>query len=290
MDHVAAAGGLARCSQLCRRALDPRAGAEILEQVERGAQLLAGVDPTAGPAQPLAVGQFGTGTIGPPQRPLVSVEGSRKCSSAAAPSARSARPCAAAATAEATPVASANPATSAPAPANPPSRSRSNPRPRPAASTCPTRRHPGPPAPPMSGTRVVHQPRHPCSCTRPAVLSQELALSSFAAPTANRTVTPDVHDTSTLTIGGMTCASCVSRVERALSRVRGVASAEVNPATEVATVRFDSHSVELAELGAAVARAGYTATPRNAAPNAERVDRDLLDSGQATPCPLLSRA
>ena len=39
-----------------------------------------------------------------------------------------------------------------------------------------------------------------------------------------------------LPIEGMTCASCVARVEKALKAVPGVASAEVNLATETATV------------------------------------------------------
>src|SRR3954468_3237513 len=66
----------------------------------------------------------------------------------------------------------------------------------------------------------------------------------------------------TLEIGGMTCASCVRRVEKALSKVDGVVAAQVNLATEVATVRFDPARVGLEELTAAVARSGYTATPR----------------------------
>ncbi len=66
-----------------------------------------------------------------------------------------------------------------------------------------------------------------------------------------------------LDIGGMTCASCVGRVEKALRRVDGVAGAEVNLATEVATVRFDPFRVGLVELTSAVRRAGYTATPRS---------------------------
>lgn len=74
----------------------------------------------------------------------------------------------------------------------------------------------------------------------------------------------------TLDIGGMTCASCVGRVEKALNRVGGVAGAEVNLATEVATVRFDPATVGLKELSAAVARAGYTATPRREAAQAAR--------------------
>ncbi|WP_138758547.1 heavy metal translocating P-type ATPase [Modestobacter altitudinis] len=76
------------------------------------------------------------------------------------------------------------------------------------------------------------------------------------APTAPTT-------TCTLEIGGMTCASCVGRVEKALRRVDGVAAAEVNLATEVATVHVDPARVGPAELTAAVTRAGYTATPRH---------------------------
>src|SRR3954454_24891372 len=85
----------------------------------------------------------------------------------------------------------------------------------------------------------------------------------------------------TLDIGGMTCASCVGRVEKALNRLDGVAGAEVNLGTEVATVRFDPASVGLAELTAAVAKAGYTATPRRetspaepAAPDTAKAERD----------------
>ena len=67
--------------------------------------------------------------------------------------------------------------------------------------------------------------------------------------------------TCTLDIGGMTCASCVRHVEKALSRIDGVRSAEVNLATEAATVSFDPQTARLSELTAAVAAAGYTATP-----------------------------
>ena len=54
-------------------------------------------------------------------------------------------------------------------------------------------------------------------------------------------------------------------VEKALSRIDGVHSAEVNLATEAATVSFDPQAAGLSELTAAVAAAGYTATPRHAA-------------------------
>ncbi|HEX9988269.1 MAG TPA: heavy metal translocating P-type ATPase [Chloroflexia bacterium] len=61
-----------------------------------------------------------------------------------------------------------------------------------------------------------------------------------------------------LPIGGMTCASCVRRVERALSKVEGVRSAGVNLATERATVTYDPSLATPSDLRAAVERAGYT--------------------------------
>ena len=42
---------------------------------------------------------------------------------------------------------------------------------------------------------------------------------------------------------GMTCASCVGRVERALRAVPGVADVSVNPATELADVRADAGTI-----------------------------------------------
>ena len=59
-----------------------------------------------------------------------------------------------------------------------------------------------------------------------------------------------------LAIDGMTCASCVGRVERALQAVPGVAEAGVNLATERATVRGRAAA---AALIAAVEKTGYTA-------------------------------
>lgn len=67
---------------------------------------------------------------------------------------------------------------------------------------------------------------------------------------------PDVA--TDLAIAGMTCASCVGRVERALAAVPGVTSATVNLATERASV---TGSAGVEDLVAAVARAGYEARP-----------------------------
>ncbi|CAM4100443.1 heavy metal translocating P-type ATPase [Bordetella tumulicola] len=62
-------------------------------------------------------------------------------------------------------------------------------------------------------------------------------------------------------ISGMTCASCVKRVEKALSAVPGVNEASVNLATERARVAYDLGSADAQALVAAVARVGYEATP-----------------------------
>ncbi|MFN3810835.1 MAG: heavy metal translocating P-type ATPase [Roseateles asaccharophilus] len=61
-----------------------------------------------------------------------------------------------------------------------------------------------------------------------------------------------------LQIVGMTCASCASRVERALLKVPGVLDAGVNLASETATLRL-LDGVDLQTLIAAVAKAGYEA-------------------------------
>lgn len=59
-------------------------------------------------------------------------------------------------------------------------------------------------------------------------------------------------------IEGMTCASCVARVEKALKSVPGVGSAEVNLATETATVTL-AEGAPAESLVAAVRKAGYEA-------------------------------
>ncbi len=62
-----------------------------------------------------------------------------------------------------------------------------------------------------------------------------------------------------LQVSGMTCASCVRRVERALSAVPGVLGVEVNLASETARVR--TAGAQLSALTSALQRAGYDAMP-----------------------------
>ena len=61
---------------------------------------------------------------------------------------------------------------------------------------------------------------------------------------------------SVFPVSGMTCASCVARVEEALSSVPGVISANVNLASEKATVEY-SEGTSITDLKAAVHDAGY---------------------------------
>jgi P-type Cu+ transporter len=68
----------------------------------------------------------------------------------------------------------------------------------------------------------------------------------------------ETQNTTSFQIEGMTCASCVGRVEKALSGVPGVASASVNLATESAQVSFDD-SVDTAVLVKTLSDAGYPA-------------------------------
>ena len=62
-----------------------------------------------------------------------------------------------------------------------------------------------------------------------------------------------------LEIGGMTCASCAARVEKKLNKLDGVVLANVNYATELASVAYDSSHLRLPDLVHTVEAAGYTA-------------------------------
>ncbi len=96
----------------------------------------------------------------------------------------------------------------------------------------------------------------------------------------------------TLTVGGMTCASCAARIETNLNRIDGVA-ASVNFATEQAKVEFPQN-VAPEDLVAAVEATGYTAT-LGARPTSEDADearpwrrRLLVSAALTVPVVLLS--
>jgi len=77
------------------------------------------------------------------------------------------------------------------------------------------------------------------------------ALKSAGYPAREATVTLDV--------GGMTCAGCVRRAEAAMAAGEGVLSAEINFASESATVRYLEGAITANQIAALSTRAGYPA-------------------------------
>jgi Cu+-exporting ATPase len=80
-----------------------------------------------------------------------------------------------------------------------------------------------------------------------------------------------------LPVEGMTCASCVNRIERFLKRTPGVEDAVVNLATEVATIRYLPDQVGRAELVGAIAAAGYDVRPEVATGTDSAAQRTIED-------------
>ena len=95
----------------------------------------------------------------------------------------------------------------------------------------------------------------------------QVSLDSASAPTVAQAVIKAItqagyavpEDSRDLRIDGMTCASCVTRVEKALLKLPGVLEAGVNLATNTAHVRRLAGSADDATLLQAVQRAGYAA-------------------------------
>ncbi|WP_026370468.1 heavy metal translocating P-type ATPase [Kallotenue papyrolyticum] len=93
-------------------------------------------------------------------------------------------------------------------------------------------------------TSVTYDPQR----VQPATLIQAIERSGYGV----------ITEQLELPIGGMTCAACVNRVEKALRRVDGVLDASVNLATERARVTLIPGVADVAALRAAVERAGYS--------------------------------
>ena len=79
----------------------------------------------------------------------------------------------------------------------------------------------------------------------------------------------------------MTCASCVKRVEKALSHTPGVLNATVNFATESATVEFLPGGVSRSDLRRVVEEAGYTIREPEAGTEAETGVHDHVEVARA---------
>lgn len=66
-----------------------------------------------------------------------------------------------------------------------------------------------------------------------------------------------MNEKQTITVTGMTCASCSQRVEKAVAKIEGVASAAVNLATEKLSVEYDSEKVTPSLIKETIEKAGY---------------------------------
>ncbi|HCS27128.1 MAG TPA: copper-transporting ATPase [Spongiibacteraceae bacterium] len=116
-------------------------------------------------------------------------------------------------------------------------------------------------------------------------LATETAQVDFASATPLSALTDAVagagyavrSDELTFQIRGMTCASCVGRIEKALGNVRGVVSASVNLATESARVRYLAKVVSAEELILAISDAGYDASVASAQVTAPAAQRFLTE-------------
>jgi len=83
----------------------------------------------------------------------------------------------------------------------------------------------------------------------------DTVISAPTAANASDEATADMD----IGIEGITCASCVRRVEKALGQVPGVSAVSVNLATERARVAYDGQPGTAAAVVEAIGRAGYSA-------------------------------
>jgi Cu+-exporting ATPase len=92
-----------------------------------------------------------------------------------------------------------------------------------------------------------------------------LSISSSSPPAEEKSMSTSIANPATpplsFQVRGMTCASCVLRVEKALKAVDGVRDATVNLATEKVSVSAAT-SVAASQLAAAVQKAGYDVATR----------------------------
>ncbi len=111
--------------------------------------------------------------------------------------------------------------------------------------------------------------------TQKASVTADASVSADVLATAVRKAGYEVETAEVvLQVQGMTCASCVSRVEKALAKVPGVVSASVNLATERANVQVLA-GVPVAQLTAALERAGYTTALAADEPTTSRAGSQL---------------
>ena len=133
-----------------------------------------------------------------------------------------------------------------------------------------------------AGYGVADLPAEPVLPSEPSSPAPSSANGSDGAPSAGATE-------AVLPIEGMTCASCVRRVEKGLEKVPGVTAASVNLATERATVAYDPAVADLATLRTAVERAGYRVGEVPAAEATSAAQQPAAHPASTTPADLRER-
>ena len=113
-------------------------------------------------------------------------------------------------------------------------------------------------------------PVMPCSIAA-GILPGSMTTEPTTQAQPRTTIAPQTIE-MVLPIEGMTCASCVNRIERFLRQTDGVVEASVNLATERATVRVDPAVAGRVELVGAVEAAGYDVRPERAGEQQTAVD------------------
>ncbi|MDQ7079155.1 MAG: heavy metal translocating P-type ATPase [Paracoccaceae bacterium] len=124
-------------------------------------------------------------------------------------------------------------------------------------------------------------------------LATETLDVDFTDETSPEIITEAIHKAGyetaqeevTLSVQGMTCASCVGRVERALKQAEGVISASVNLANESAHIVFSSGLTTAEQLAEIVNKAGYEASIKaadDAAKRDERRDQEIVELRRRT--------
>lgn len=104
--------------------------------------------------------------------------------------------------------------------------------------------------------------------------SQPIDDAAIASAVQRAGFAVKARTTVVLHVDGMTCASCVGRVEKALLKIAGVHTAQVNLATEQASITA-SDRVSSAQMIAAIERAGYQAQPINTVQHAEQAQKKV---------------
>jgi P-type Cu+ transporter len=99
---------------------------------------------------------------------------------------------------------------------------------------------------------------------------------------------PGAESHATLTLEGMTCASCAMRIEKGLKKVPGIKDASVNLATEQATVTYDPAQTNLEQMVQKVEAVGYKAFPQVSSPQKPVQRETTSDLSGTTEIPVVS--